>query len=215
MKIYIQENGITGPIILWGMHMWNGNEIDDLVSSLKTLVPDFPFILASFDPDSWNDAFSPWKANCDNQEFAGEGKKTLEWITKEFLPNLKEQYPDSTKTFIAGYSLAGLFALWSLYETDVFDGAASCSGSLWFPNWDGYANQATIKPDTLVYLSLGGKEKNSKSPFVSTVEDKTKTQYNLLKDIVSDTILEMNPGGHFSNPELRAAKGIAWLIKHR
>ena len=215
MNTFIREKGTNGPLILWGMHMWSGNEVDELIKCLEELIPDASYVLAAFDPDSWNVAFSPWKADCDGQYFAGEGGQTLNWITKDFLPELKEKYPGSDKTFIAGYSLAGLFALWSLYESDAFDGAASCSGSLWFPNWDGYTNQATIKPDTLVYLSLGGKEKNSKSPFVSTVEDKTKAQYNLLKDIVSDTILEMNPGGHFSNPELRTAKGIAWLIKHR
>ena len=215
MNTFIQEKGTNGPLILWAMHMWSGNEVDELIKCLEELIPDASYVLAAFDPDSWNVAFSPWKADCDGQYFAGEGGQTLNWITGDFLPELKEKYPGSDKTFIAGYSLAGLFALWSLYESDAFDGAASCSGSLWFPNWDGYTNQATIKPDTLVYLSLGGKEKNSKSPFVSTVEDKTKAQYNLLKDTVSDTILEMNPGGHFSNPELRTAKGIAWLIKHR
>lgn len=34
---------------------------------------------------------------------------------------------------IAGYSLAGLFALYALYKTDVFTRVASMSGSLWFP----------------------------------------------------------------------------------
>ena len=34
---------------------------------------------------------------------------------------------------IAGYSLAGLFALYALYKTDAFTRVASMSGSLWFP----------------------------------------------------------------------------------
>lgn len=34
---------------------------------------------------------------------------------------------------IAGYSLAGLFALYSIYQTDAFSRVASVSGSLWFP----------------------------------------------------------------------------------
>ena len=33
---------------------------------------------------------------------------------------------------LAGYSLAGLFALYALYQTDVFARAASMSGSFWF-----------------------------------------------------------------------------------
>ncbi|ERL11412.1 hypothetical protein HMPREF1248_0438 [Coriobacteriaceae bacterium BV3Ac1] len=34
------------------------------------------------------------------------------------------------EAYISGYSLAGLFALWSLYQTDIFKGAACVSGSL-------------------------------------------------------------------------------------
>ena len=34
---------------------------------------------------------------------------------------------------IAGYSMAGLFAIWSLFETEVFESAAAPSGSLWYP----------------------------------------------------------------------------------
>ena len=57
---------------------------------------------------------------------------------------------------IAGYSLAGLFAVYALYRTDVFARAASVSGSLWFPGFREYVFSHTplCRPDC-VYFSLG------------------------------------------------------------
>lgn len=44
---------------------------------------------------------------------------------------------------IAGYSLAGLFALYSIYQTDAFSRVASVSGSLWFPGIKEYVVSRT------------------------------------------------------------------------
>lgn len=69
------------------------------------------------------------------EPFAGKAGETLDWITGSLLPYLheKELIPEGVKKYIAGYSLSGLFALWAFMVSTEFDGAVSCSGSLWFP----------------------------------------------------------------------------------
>ena len=116
--------------------------------------------------------------------------------------------------YIAGYSMAGLFALYSLYRTDFFAGCASCSGSLWFPGFYEYVceHEFADSPSKL-YLSLGDREAKTKNPVMATVEDKTRGISECYKAKGYDVYFEMNQGGHFNDPELRTANGIAWLIK--
>ena len=73
------------------------------------------------------------------------------------LGKLLELCDDKSKTYyIGGYSLAGLFALWTAYQTDIFKGVAA-SPSVWFPGFAEYMKKNEIKTDT-VYLSLGDGE---------------------------------------------------------
>ncbi len=57
----------------------------------------------------------------------------MDTLTQRIVP-LTENHLGYAPEFrgIAGYSLAGLFALWAVYQTGLFDRAASVSGSLWF-----------------------------------------------------------------------------------
>ena len=76
--------------------------------------------------------------------------------------------------WLMGYSLAGLFALWAAYESDVFSGIVCCSGSLWFPDWDHYVRDHVIQSKCSVYLSLGGKEEKTKNKVMAAVGDRTR-----------------------------------------
>jgi phosphohistidine phosphatase SixA len=48
---------------------------------------------------------------------------------------------------------------------------------------------------------------------LSTVEDKTGKVYDQYKNKGIETTFEMNPGNHFTDADLRLAKGIAWILK--
>lgn len=213
MNTHITTHGTSGPIIIWLTSLFRGDEIEKVTSHLNSILGDEPYTLATVIVDDWNNQLSPWPAVCDGTEFGGQGRETLDWITDTLIPSLRETHPESGKVFIAGYSLAGLFALWAQYETGMFDGAASCSGSLWYPGWEEYMHNTPAKSSSHIYLSLGGKEKNSKSQRISRVEARTRMQLEILKKANVDCTLEMNPGGHFSNPALRVAKGMWWLIE--
>ena len=64
-----------------------------------------------------------------------------------------------------------------------------------------------------IYLSLGDREAKTKNPVMATVEDKTRGISECYKAKGYDVFFEMNQGGHFTDPELRTAKGIKWILK--
>ena len=123
---------------------------------------------------------------------------------------------DAIRIYIGGYSLAGFFALWAAYRTSEFRGAAAVSPSVWFPGWMEYAENNTVKAET-VYLSLGDKEEKTRNPVMRTVGDNIRRQYEILKSDpgCSRCVLEMNRGNHFREPDIRTAKGFAWLLNNK
>ncbi len=106
-----------------------------------------------------------------------------------------------------------MFALWVAYQTDVFDGVAAASPSVWFPGFIEYMRDTHIKCNK-VYLSLGDKESKTRNPIMGTVSDKITEAHNILKDADIDTVLEWNQGNHFKEPGIRTGKAFAWLLKN-
>ena len=119
---------------------------------------------------------------------------------------------EQNKTYIiGGYSLAGLFALWAAYQTDAFKGVAAASPSVWFPGFVEYMKENSIRADS-VYLSLGDKEEKTRNPVMSTVGDRIRETYGLLKECGINTILEWNQGNHFKDADIRTARAFAWVL---
>ena len=85
----------------------------------------------------WQREMSPWPAAAlskDGEAFSGGADVYLESLLSVILPWATERIHGKASLIgIAGYSLAGLFALYALYKTDAFTRVASMSGSLWFP----------------------------------------------------------------------------------
>ena len=110
---------------------------------IKSLT-DTDFYLIAAKVGNWNKDLSPWKAPAvfGNEDF-GEG-------AGDFLKALLPLCSDGQKTYyIGGYSLAGLFALWTAYQTDTFKGVAAASPSMWFPNFTEYMVDNAIKCDAV------------------------------------------------------------------
>lgn len=214
---YIEQNGSGGPIILWGMYPHRGNEIAHMWDCLMETVNDQDFLFCAFQVKDWNGDFSPWKspAAFGDDDFKGNGPKTLQWLMNDLIPKLKADYGVDREIYLIGYSLVGLFALWTAYETDIFSAIASCSGSLWFEQWDEYVLHHQIKHESNIYLSLGGKEEKTKNPVMARVGDRTRTQEQILRNDpkVKHTTLEFNSGGHFADAQKRLAKAVKWLLE--
>lgn len=215
-KCDIWQQGSGGPVILWGMYPHEGNELTHMQECLKEMCPDQNFLLAAFQAADWNRDFSPWEgpAAFGKDDFAGEGPETLHWLTEEYVPYLRERYGADRPLFLIGYSLAGLFALWAAYQSDLFSGIACCSGSLWFEGWDEFVTENEVRCECAVYLSLGGKEEKTDNPVMAMVGDRTREQERLLRKEprVRSVTLEWNRGGHFADSCRRLAKGVQWLL---
>ena len=120
---------------------------------------------------------------------------------------------ESGFTGITGYSLAGLFAVYAMYKTEVFDRVASMSGSLWFHDFMEYCKSNDyMKLPYKIYFSLGDKEANTRNPILKTVDDNTRELSEYFKNLGSEVIFELNKGNHFIDTILRSAKGIKAIL---
>ena len=174
-------------------------------------------IIYDFD---WNADLSPWP--CERvfkkgEDFAGHAD--------EFLVRLKAEVIDSIEgspelagrvgsRCIAGYSLAGLFALYAAYRSEGFDYVISASGSLWYPGLCDYIKgNSALSSLQRIYLSLGDKEPLTKNPVMSRVGDCTEEIYEHFKQQGTDVKFEYNDGGHFADDAARLVKGIKWIYE--
>ena len=214
MNVLSTQNPTNAPVFIWGLDMSHGETAVSLFDEVKALT-DKDFSLAVFDVIDWNAQFSPWPAPAvfGKDSFSGKGNDTLRFLEDEFLPEIKSKFPKS-EVFLTGYSLAGLFSLWALYETDKFNGAVCCSSSLWFDKWDEYASLHRIKSPSTIYMSLGDREEKTKNKVMSKVGDRTRRQAEILKEDpnVEKLYFEWNEGGHFVEPLKRVAKGITRIL---
>lgn len=214
MNVFSTQNPTNAPVFIWGLDMSHGETAESLFEEVKSLT-DKDFSLVVFDVTDWNAQFSPWPASAvfGKDSFSGKGNDTLRFLEAEFLPEIKSKFHGS-ETFLTGYSLAGLFSLWALYESDKFNGAVCCSSSLWFDKWDEYVSAHRIKALSRIYMSLGDREEITKNKVMATVGDRTRRQAEILKDDpnVEKLIFEWNEGGHFDEPLKRVAKGIAKIL---
>ena len=218
---YIYDCGSSDVLLIQPVDDHDIEVLDNEVAEIQRLAGGKGFTLAAFKVDDWNADLSPWEAPpvFGSEGFAGGAETTLKYVTDQLFPELtvdKDGLTDSKSVpliYIGGYSLAGFFALWAAYQTDLFKGVAAASPSVWFPGWIGYAESNPIKTDK-VYLSLGDKEEKTRNPVMRTVGDNIRKQFELLQahKACEKCTLEMNQGNHFKEPDIRTAKGFAWLL---
>ena len=68
-------------------------------------------------------------------------------------------------------------------------------------------------PDA-VYLSLGKKETKTPNRMMRHALDDTRAMEKLLGECGISTTLELNPGNHFAQTDLRMARGVRWILTH-
>lgn len=213
-KCHILKLGGCNKCFVYPFFFHRGNELEHLEEVLMEESAIDDCMIIACEVSDWNGELSPWQGiSIDGSMMLGRGAGLLEWIEGSLLSWMNEQGLRCTEIYIMGYSLAGLFAMWSLYETALFDGAVCCSSSFWYEKWDEYAAGHLLKQSGKVYLSLGGKEEKSDNALMASVGDRTRQMERLLKADanVKKCILEMNSGGHFADSEKRLVKGIRWM----
>lgn len=188
--------------------------IEQEISFIKELSPEKEFCLLAVKVNDWNRDLSPWASPAvfGKEDFAGKAEETLQVLLEEILPAITEKDSSRRKIIIGGYSLAGLFSLWSAYQTDYFDGIAAASPSIWYPHFTEYMISNAIHSKR-VYLSLGDREERTRNPVMSRVGDAIREGEQILKNAGVDCTLEWNKGNHFKNADLRTARAFAWVME--
>lgn len=179
---------------------------------------DKKFCFVSYPIEDWDRELSPWKAPqaFSDSHFGDGAEDTLYTITKRLIPELQRQInpAPNAKYILGGYSLAGLFSLWTAYQTDLFDTAAACSPSVWIEGWQEYVEHRTLLTRH-IYLSLGTKEHKTRNPILQTVKQAAMHQHELLQKSGIHTTLEWNPGNHFQGYTERMSKAFLWAINQQ
>ena len=176
-----------------------------------------PFTLVAISDLDWNHDMVPWDSPSTFKNAApctGGADDYLRLLTGEIIPAAeKERNGVPRWRGIAGYSLAGLFALYAIYQTDLFSRVGSMSGSLWFPGMKEYifSHEPKRWPDRM-YFSSGDKESKTRNPILRTVQENTEEicAYYQRKGI--DTVFQLSPGNHFVQSVERTAAGIIWML---
>ena len=181
---------------------------------------DKNFSLAAFKIEDWNSELTPWEMPLlrGKGNFGDGADKTLEFIKDKLIPSLAEFMniqEKNVKYILGGYSLAGLFSLWSGYQTDIFDGIAGVSPSVWYKDWLDFVKNNKILVKN-VYLSLGDLEEKTKHQVLSKIGDNIREYFEILRNSedVEKYVLEWNEGNHFRDSDVRMGKGFVWITKN-
>jgi len=207
---YMEFGTYGSPVVL--VQPFDRRSADGIEKEISEIhgLNDTDFRLIAVLVDNWNNDLSPWNAPAvyGKEDFEGGAPDTLEAI----LGYLRtDAGTDEPKYYIGGYSLAGLFALWAAYQTDMFGGVAAASPSVWYPDFTEYMGGHDIHAGK-VYLSLGDAESRTRHPVMSTVGERIEQARDILTSSCVECTLEWNPGNHFADPDIRTAKAFAWLL---
>lgn len=222
-QIYGNPWAQTVILRLVGEHEQNlENEIELLKSRSSGNTKEWCYILIPV--NNWSYEMTPWfsseaKLESENKTEITEietketgAKDKLDYILNTVISQYESIYKNENRNYVlAGYSLAGLFALWASYQTDQFWGIMAASPSVWFPDWTKYIEKEKCKAKK-VYLSLGSKEHKTRNQLMAKVADNIQTQYECLMKQNVEVTLEMNPGNHFKDVTERMIKGISLFL---
>ena len=195
------------------------NDISVLDNEVKHIEEntDRNFSLVAFKIEDWNRELTPWEMPLlrGKGNFGDGAAGTLEFIKNDLILAVSEYINIENKEIkyiLGGYSLAGLFSLWSGYQTDIFEGIAAVSPSVWYKGWIEYV-EAEKPLSEKIYLSLGDTEEKTKHQILSKIGNNIRKQHEILENSENvKTVLEWNEGNHFKNPDIRTAKGFLWVM---
>ena len=134
----------------------------------------------------------------------GEADALIAALFEAAIPEVEAALRPAAR-WIAGYSLAGLFAAYAAIATGRFARAASVSGSMWYPGFADWARArlAQRPPSGLerAYFSVGDRERFGRNPSFRSVEDGARRVAGDLARAGAQTKFETRPGGTFAMPQ--------------
>lgn len=165
---------------------------------------------------SWNDALTPWVADGlyrGEPAFGSCAAKTLAELCRDVVPRLERNAGMRPRArAICGYSLGGLFALYSLVNAPLFDACACLSGSVWYEGWVDYLRRIDVGlAGKFAYLSIGTKEKRAARPILQAVQSNMEDCACILRSKGCDVHYQTGPGNHMQFIRERYLAGVKKL----
>ena len=213
VQIFPSQNAVA-PIIYLNNYTDDGKNIYEAVRVEGC--PDFT--LVTIGNLKWNEDMTPWSMppiTARDVPFSGGADDYIRLLTEQIIPKAEKQLGGTPAwRGIAGYSLAGLFAVYSVFCTDMFSRVGSMSGSLWFKDIKRYilTHEFRRKPDCM-YFSLGDKESSSRIAAFKCVQSNTEEIEAFFRGKGVSTTFVLNVGWHNHKCEQRTAAGIKWLLE--
>ncbi|MCR5537414.1 MAG: hypothetical protein K6F05_08425 [Succinivibrio sp.] len=203
----------AGPLLVLPVFEGNGSEICETLARQSSK----PFRLLCLSALSWEDDLTPYPApalSAKDRPFGGQAEHLLRVLENDILPWSLSQLPKAPDYLgVAGYSLAGMFALYAAFNCRYFTAVASMSGSLWYPDFVRYLMQKSAPAQPLrIYLSLGAAESRTRHPQLRRVGECTQALYQFLKDSHYEVKFEEQPGNHFHKVTERIVTGLQSLL---
>lgn len=215
VQIFPAQNA-NAPVIYLNNFAHDGEKLYEAVE--KANCPDFT--LVTIGKLKWDHDMTPWYMPPTTEHdtpCTGGADDYLKLMTEQIIPQV-ENAIGGTPVWrgIAGYSLAGLFAVYSIFHTDAFSRVGSMSGSLWFKDIKEYIFSHDIKrvPDCM-YFSLGDKESASRIPAFQCVQENTEEIEAFFRGKGIPTTYVLNRGSHYNKCNERTAAGMKWLLEQK
>lgn len=207
-NVYHGQDGAPGGCILFVTLAQQPFDPTPLLPGLKSTV-------VVVEIDDWDNDMTPWPAPglyAGDADFRGLADDTRARIVSGLLPQLASDGVDTTRLGIAGYSLGGLFSLYTFLNDNRFACVASMSGSLWYEGWLDYLksldNTHRALDGSFVYLSIGNKEKRAKEKILHSVEDNTVKTADILRSWGMEVEYQLTEGNHFQHAYERVTAGL-------
>ena len=193
-----------------------------LVQQITAAYGRCPAAIVTVQPSDWFEEFSPWPAPAlfaGQAPFGGMGDRYLDDVLCHILPHICQQYNlqlPVCRRGVIGYSRGGLMAVYTWLGRGGFGGFASCSGSMWYPNFLSWMQgKAPAVKNGFGYLSLGDREQIKKIPAFANVNDcaAAATQYLQQCCPTGQVVFAWNPGDHGDQVIQRLGKGAVYLVQ--
>lgn len=173
-------------------------------------------ILVGLIPQNRSDAFTPWKAHNlkpSMPDFTGKLDEYHIQVFEYLLSELLCKYSiDESKIAYGGYSLGGLAAVYSLYNTTAPSIIFSLCGSFWYPQFFDYCeNHKVLNTKASLYLQNGNTEGGKHNNILSNAPILSAKLHKLLSDRLDNVTSTFDEYGHHENITERYEKLIDWL----
>ena len=206
------QNAVGAPIVFYNAF---ANEADEIARALSEL-GGVNLTLAAVSRLEWSSEMTPWPMPAlfkKEPPFEGGADEYLQTLTQQIAPAVLAKTGDVAWLGVAGYSLGGLFALYSLYKTPMFTRVASVSGSLWYKDFREFALSSHLAGKLeRAYLSIGDRESMAKNEYLKTALDATRDIAAHFESLGVGSKFELNPGNHYTDEISRTVKALMWLV---